>query len=278
MRPARSDAAAGGLETARSVPRIVTSNSGSDGDESELNHRDRAIRALSTHAYADAGDEYTLAAYGGLAGLEGRRREAFDPDDAGWVGYPLAALFLAGVCYRIAGADDRARNRAGQGILVAGDQREHVLNHAVERAACHEWTGDFRSLAGDADRAAAAYDRAADGYAAADPDAPAEWTTRPLLQAGTDAVLQLSRPDDLDWGDLHGSSGSDALGHRVRFKRSRLPSLLQVRVDDGQLFAPRGSTEYSVDAFRCPDCGANDVNYVAETVLCLRCNAAVDRV
>ncbi|WP_380680157.1 hypothetical protein [Salinigranum sp. GCM10025319] len=242
-----------------------------------LNHRDRAIRCLSEAAYADAGDAYTLAAYGGLAGLEGRRREAFDPDARGWVGYPLAALVLAGVCYRIAELDGRARNRAGQGILVVGDQRDHVLDHPVERAACHEWVGDFRAVAGDADRAAAAYDRAADGYAAAEPDSPAEWTTRPLLQAGTDALLQLSRPDDLDWGDLHGSSGSDALGHRARFKRSRLRSLLHARIDDGRLFAPRGSTEYGVDDFRCPACGANDVNYVAETVLCLRCNAGVDR-
>ena len=249
----------------------------SDPDAGDLTHRDRAIRYLSDGSYADAGDAYTLAAYGGLSGLEGRRREAFDPDARGWVGYPLAALLLAGVCYRIAGRDDRARNRAGQGILVVGDQRDHVLDHAVERAACHEWVGDFRTVAGDADRDTSAYDRAVDGYAAADPDSPAEWTTRPLLQAGTDALLQLSRPDDLDWGDLHGSSGSNALGHRARFKRSRLRSLVGTRVDDGRLFAPRGSTEYGVDEFRCPDCGANDVNYVAETVLCLRCNAAVER-
>jgi hypothetical protein len=255
----------------------VTTTTDAETD-TDLNHRDRAIRALSEERYADAGDAYTLAAYGGLSGLEGRRREAFDPDDAGWVGYPLASLFLAGVCYRLAGSDDRARNRAGQGILVAGDQREHVLVHPVDRAACHEWIGDLRTVAGDPDRATAAYDRAADAYADAAPDSPAAATTRPLLQSNTDAVLQLSRPDDLDWGDLHGADGSDALARRIRFKRSRLQSLLATRVDDGQLFAPRGSTEYGVDAFRCPACGANDVNYVAETVLCLRCNGGVDRV
>lgn len=264
------------FETVRSVASTVTTTA--DGDaRAELNHRDRAIRALSRAEYTAAGDDYTLAAYGGLSGLEGRRREAFDPDAHGWVGYPLAALFLAGVCYRVAGADDRARNRAGQGILVASDQRDHVLDHPVERAACHEWVGDFRSVAGDADRADAAYGRALDGYAAADPDAPAQWTTRPLLQPGTDVVRQLSRPDDLDWGDLHGSGGTDALAHRIRFKRSRLRSLVGARVDEGHLFAPRGSTEYGVDGFRCPECGANDVNYVAETVLCLRCNASVER-
>jgi hypothetical protein len=254
----------------------VTTTADATGDD-DLNHRDSAIRALSRAEYTAAGDDYTLAAYGGLSGLEGRRREAFDPDARGWVGYPLAALFLAGVSYRVAGAEDRARNRAGQGILVAGDQREHVLDNPVERAACHEWVGDFRAMTGDADRASAAYDRARDGYAAADPDAPAQWTTRPLLQPGTDVVLQLSRPDDLDWGDLHGSEGADALAHRVRFKRSRLRSLVGARVDEGRLFAPRGSTEYGVSEFRCPDCGASDVNYVAETVLCLRCNAPTER-
>jgi hypothetical protein len=257
---------------------VTTTSADDGGDDADLNHRDRAIRALSRGEYGDAGDDYTLAAYGGLAGFEGRRREAFDPDAGGRVAHSLAALFLAGVCYRVAGVDSRARNRAGQGILVAGDQREHVLAHPVERAACHEWIGDFRTLTGDGERADAAYDRAATAYADAAPDDPAAWTARPMLQPGTDTVLQLSRPDDLDWGDLHGADGADALANRVRFKRARLRSLVERRVDDGRLFAPRGSTEYGVDAFRCPDCGANDVNYVAETVLCLRCNAPVDRV
>ena len=252
----------------------MTTTTGADDD---LEHRDRAIRALADGRTADAGDEYTLAAYGELSGYEGRRSAAFDPDGRGRIGYPLAALFLAGVCYRIAGADGRARNRSGQGILVVGDQREHVLDSPVERAACHEWVGDFRTLTGDSGRARAAYDRAADAYADAAPDRPAEWTARPFLQPNTDAVLQLSRPDDLDWGDVHGADGSDALSRRLRFKRSRLHSLLETRVDEGRLFAPRGSTEYGVDAFRCPDCEADDVNYVARTVLCLRCNAEVDR-
>jgi hypothetical protein len=252
----------------------VTTTTGTDDD---LEHRDRAIRALADGRTAGAGDEYTLAAYGELSGHEGRLSAAFDPDGRGRIGYPLAALFLAGACYRIAGADSRARNRSGQGILVVGDQREHVLDHAVERAACHEWVGDFRMLVGDAERASAAYDRAADAYAEAAPDRPAEWTARPFLQPNTDVVLQLSRPDDLDWGDVHGADGSDALSRRLQFKRSRFRSLLEARVDEGRLFAPRGSTEYGVDTFRCPDCGAHDVNYVARTVLCLRCNAEVDR-
>lgn len=244
----------------------------------DLSHRDAAIRALGDDRYDVAADHYTLSAHAELAGLQGRHRRAYGVDDGQWVGEALAAFALAGVCHRLVGADGRARNRAGQGILVVGDHRAHVFEASVMQAACHEWIGDLRTIAGDADRARAAYDRAESAYADADPDDPVSWSTRPLLQAGTDLVLQLSRPDDLQWADLHGSGPADALAHRVRFKRSRLASLLSRRLEDGTLHPPRGSTEYGTDVFRCPDCGAPDVNYVAETVLCLRCGSSVDRI
>lgn len=244
--------------------------------DEDLPHRDRAIRALGADRHDTAAERYTLAAYAELGGEQGRRRDLYDRKSASWVGYPLAELFLAGVCYRVAGEQARARNRAGQGILVAGDHRGHVFDDPVSKAACHEWVGDFRTVAGDDEKARAAYDRAERGYEEAAPDDPVSWTTEPLLQAGTDAVLQLSRPDDIQWDDLHGSAPEQALRTRVRFKRSRLASLLATRVEAGKLHAPRGSTEYGVSRFHCPDCGSSDVNYVAETVLCLRCDTPVE--
>ncbi|SDM52701.1 hypothetical protein SAMN04487949_1965 [Halogranum gelatinilyticum] len=244
--------------------------------DEDLSYRDTAIRALGADRHDTAADSYARAAYAELAGLQGRRRDVYDPETATWVGYPLGAFFLAAVCHRVDGADDRARNRAGQGIMVAGDHRDHLLDDPVAEAACHEWVGDFRTVAGDDDKARAAYDRAESGYEEAAPDDPVSWTTEPLLQAGTDTVLQLSRPDDVQWDDLHGSAPQQALTHRVRFKRSRLASMVAKRVDDGKLHAPRGSTEYGVGQFKCPDCGSSDVNYVADTVLCLRCDTPVD--
>ena len=238
----------------------------------DLDHTDRAIRALAERAWRAAAEAYTLAAYGTLAGHEGFRREAFDADRPS-AGTGICHLLRAGVCYRLATDPETARNRAMQGALIAVDQRR--VRAGVDRAACDELLGHCRSLAGQEEKASEAYDRAAEGYAAADCDDPAGATTRPLLQAGTDLVTQLSRPDDVAWDDIHGTGG-DALARRVRFVRSRVRELVDARVRDGTLYAPRGSTEYGVDRFTCPDCGAHDVNYVAEAVLCLRCNAVIE--
>jgi hypothetical protein len=238
----------------------------------DLDHTDRAIRATASEDWQTAGEQYTLAAYGTLAGHEGFRREAFDERRTS-AGTAVCHLVRAGLCYRLAGVEAAARNRAMQGALVAVDQKR--VRTGVDAAACDELLGHCRGLAGETERAGEAYDRAARGYADAAVDDPAKATTRPLLQAGTDLVTHLSRPDDVGWDDIHGT-GSDALSRRVRFVRNRVRELLAARVRDGKLYAPRGSTEYGVDRFTCPACGSHDVNYVAEAVLCLRCNAVVE--
>jgi DNA-directed RNA polymerase subunit RPC12/RpoP len=54
--------------------------------------------------------------------------------------------------------------------------------------------------------------------------------------------------------------------------------MLAARVEAGKFHPPRGSTEYNTGRFRCPNCGSDDVNYVADTVLCLRCARETERV
>jgi hypothetical protein len=241
-------------------------------DAADLEHGDRAVRLLATERFDDIADAYTMGAYGHLAGYEGFGRTMTDERSS--VGDGLRHLFLAGVCARVAGNDARARNRALQGVLVATDHRRRV--EGVDAAACDEWIGHLRTLAGSGEKASEAYDRAAAGYESAAPDDPAGATTRPLLQAGTDLLTQLSRPDDAAWDEVHGD-GSDALARRVRFARSSLPRYLDAREREGHLHAPRGSTEYGNDSYRCPECGSNDINHVAGTVLCLRCDARTER-
>jgi len=238
-------------------------------------HRDDAILALAAGDHRQASEAYALAAYGELAGHENHHRGAFDRDAQGWAGYALEALVLAGVCARITADDDRAHSLAVQGRAVATDQRESVLGAPVDRAACEAFVGDFHALAGDHEAAAAAYDRACERYENAAVEDPAGATTRPLLQAGTDLLLQLSRPDDVSWDDVHGTGG-DALARRVRFRRTRLPEMIAARVEAERLHPPRGSTEYNA-AFECEECGATDVNYVADAVLCLRCASVIER-
>jgi hypothetical protein len=239
-------------------------------DNPELDGDDRAIRALGDSDYRGAADAYVLGAYGTLAGYEGFRRHAFT--DRTQAGRAVCHLVRAAVCHRIAGDDAGARNRAMQGALVAVDLKGRRTG--VDVAACDELVGHCRVAADDTERASEAYDRAATGYEDAALDDPAGATTRPLLQAGTDLLTHLSRPDDVEWDDIHGTGG-DALARRVRFVRSRLPSMVKARVDAGTLHAPRGSTEYGTD-FRCPECSSTDVNYVAEAVLCLRCDAPIE--
>lgn len=235
-----------------------------------LDGADRAVRALDAGDYRAVADAYVRGAYGTLAGYEGFQRDLFA--DRTEAGTGVCHLARAAVCDRIAGDDARARSHAVQGTLIAADLRGR--RDGVDAAACDELVGHCRAVAGDRDRASDAYDRAAAGYDDADPDDPGSATTRPLLQAGTDLLTHLSRPDDVAWDDIHGTGG-DALARRVRFARSRLPEMVAARVDAGTLHAPRGSTEYGTD-YRCPGCGANDVNYIADAVICLRCDTHIE--
>jgi len=43
-------------------------------------------------------------------------------------------------------------------------------------------------------------------------------------------------------------------------------------VDDGYLAAPRGTTAYNTEQYQCPNCGSSDVNWTADSILCLRCS------
>lgn len=251
-----------------------------DWDAEDIDYDDRATRALGRERFDAAAQRYVLAAYATLSGNEGFGRHAFEEDDPGWVGDPLAYLALAGICERIVGRDGRAANRTAQGALVAQDQRAYVLDHPVRVASCHELEGDLHAVGGREDKARESYDRALEVYRsyepAADEPTPSRWTTEHPLQAGTDLVAQLTRPNRVTWDDLHGSAPEQALVHRAEFRRSRMAAAVQGLVDDGKLHAPRGSTEFNTGRYTCPACGSDAVNFVADTVLCVRCSTPTE--
>ena len=245
----------------------------------DSDHRAVAVGALADRDYVTAGDAYTRAAWDRLA--EPREGQSpFDADEKGWVGRPLQRLVLAGLCYRVAGLDDRAVARAREGVAVAGDL-ESALTAPAQGACLREFAADFR-VVGGLDGAGDAYEAAEAAYAEAGPAVGSvrTLTTTPLFQAAAGPLKQLARGLDdgevaVTWADLHGPDPDDAgrfLAHRARFKRQRFPSLLDRTVDAGSLDAPRGTTEYDNASFRCPDCGATDVNWVTEHTLCLRCS------
>jgi hypothetical protein len=251
-----------------------------DWDGEDIDHYDRAIRALGRERFDAAAQRYVLAAYATLSGHEGFGRHAFQDDDPGWVGEPLAYLALAGVCERITGRDGRAANRTAQGALIAQDQRAYVLDHPVRVASCHELEGDLHTIGGREEKAQESYDRALEVYRSHEPDedepTPARWTTEHPLQAGTDLVAQLTRPGRVTWDDLHGSDPDRALVNRATFRRNRMRSVVADRVESGKLHAPRGSTEFNTGRYECPACGSDDINFVADTVLCVRCSTPTE--
>ncbi|ERG98452.1 MAG: hypothetical protein J07HQX50_02492 [Haloquadratum sp. J07HQX50] len=241
-------------------------------------NRDHAIEALASRDYLEAGNYYMRSAYARLSGESERGRDLFTSEGGNWSGYALESMLLATVCSQIAGNESRARGRAGQGILIASDLRDTVLSQLGLQAGCEEWVGLFRAVTQKSERANAAFERAETRYGSVESSEKVELTTEPLLQASERALRQISRPDDFQWDDMHGSAPSNALSRRIQFIRSRVPTFMKSRLDAGHLHAPRGSTEYGNEKFRCPDCGSHDINYVADTVLCLRCDTPTNRI
>jgi len=240
-------------------------------------YRAVAVGALAERAYVAAGDAYTRAAWDRLAQpREGR--SPFEADERGWVGRALQRLVLAGVCYRVAGFDERATHRAREGVAVAGDL-ETALTAPGQRGCLREFAADFR-VVGGLDGASDAYDDAERAYRDEAVEDVQTLTTTPLLQAAAGPLKQVARGLDngeiaVSWDDLHGPDPDDAgrfLAHRATFKRQRFPTLVERAVKAGYLAAPRGTTEYDNANFRCPDCGSTDVNWVTDHTLCLRCS------
>jgi hypothetical protein len=242
-------------------------------------HVAAAIDALADRSYELAGDEYTRAAWRVLA--EPRAGQSpFTADEKGWVGDGLRWLTTAAVAYRVAGEITRATRRGVEGVAIARDLATS-LPHPAQTACLSEFVADFRVVAG-MDGIEDAYHSATEEYeaAAAETNDPQDWGTRPLFQAAAGTIKQVARgPADgeiaVTWEDLHGSDPSapgEFLAQRATYKRQRFPGLLKRVLDDGALAAPRGTTEYDNDTYQCPACNANDVNWVADEVLCLRCS------
>jgi hypothetical protein len=238
-----------------------------------------AVAALSTRAYETAGDHYTRAAWSVLS-TPRDDRDPFAPDERGSVGDGVRHLLAGTLCYRVAGQDSRASRRGVEGISVANDLADTMAT-PIQAACFTEFVADFRAAAGLYD-VAAAYTTAADAYrdAVDDSTQPQAVATTPLFEAAAETAKQLARSLDngeiaIEWGNLHGpdpAAPGDFLAHRAEFKQQRFQSLVDGCIKESFLAAPRGTTEYATDHHQCPDCGSRDVNWVAESVLCLRCS------
>jgi hypothetical protein len=244
-------------------------------------YRATAVAALADRAYDRAAAEYTRA---GRHVLTGPREglSPFDDDEKGWVGQGLAYLATATVAERVAGREDRGAHRALEGAAVARDLGTR-LSRPVQRACLEEFVADFRAVGG-LSGVDDAYEDAEAAYRDLEVSEPRYWSTTPLFEAAAAPIKQVARgPADgeiaVTWEDLHGSDPSNPgafLAARARYKRQRLRSLVESVLEAGALAAPRGTTEYDNATYRCPACGSRDVNWVAESILCLRCSTPVE--
>jgi hypothetical protein len=242
-------------------------------------YRTAAVGALAERDHQAAGDAYARAGWNQLA--EPRDGHSpFDTDEKGWVGGALQRHVLSGMCYRVAGLEDRATRRACEGIAVTRDL-EHALDHPGQHACLREFVADFR-VVGGLENVSEAYEEVESAYrSAGDAVTDAQTlSTTPLFRAAAAPLKQVARGLSngeiaVPWEDLHGSDPGEAgafLAHRAEFKRQRFPGLLKRAIEEGQLAAPRGTTAYDNASFGCPNCGATDVNWVSDHVLCLRCS------
>ena len=248
-------------------------------------YRDAAIDALAARQYESAGDLYTRAARSVLA--EPRPDQSpFDADDRGWVGKGVQYHVVAAIAYRVAGVESRATRRAVEGVAVTNDLK-HGLAEPVQHACLDEFVADLR-VAGGLSGIDEAYESAAAAYesAAESVDQPQSVATTPMFEAAAGPLKQVARGQAngeiaIDWDDLHGSDPGEPgafLGHRATYKRQRFPGLMESAVADGHLSAPRGTTEYGNENHRCPACGADDVNWSGNDVLCMRCSTPAEKV
>lgn len=247
-------------------------------------YKQRAIAALAHREYERAGDAYTRDAWRSLA--EPRDgQDPFSADEMGWIGRALQSLVVAVIAYQVAGRSERARYRSVEGVAVARDLR-NALERPAQRACLTEFVGDFK-LAGGLDDASEAYEDAGEEYEAAGDgiDSAQALATTPLFEAAAGPLEQVARSTAngeiaVTWDQLHGSDPSQPgrfLAHRAAFKRNRFPSLLADLLDSGYLAAPRGTTEYGNEQYRCPECASTDVNWTGDSVLCLRCSTEMVR-
>jgi hypothetical protein len=243
----------------------------------EQNHHEHAVAAIADRRYEAAGDALARAAWATLA--QPRPGQGpFDADERGWVGEAVQHLLTSAVCYRVAGLPDRAASRGTEAEAVTTDL-ETGLTHPVQRACLQELVGDARLVGGSND-AADAYEDAAESV-----EDPHDWSTTPLFQAAAAPLQQVARSTAngeiaVSWEALHGpdpAAPGRFLAHRATVKRQRFPALLEAVVTESYLAAPRGTTEYNNASYQCPRCDSNDINRVAENVLCLRCSTPSQR-
>lgn len=252
----------------------MTADSVGEIEGDPTRRRDAAIRACIDREPERAGDLYTLAARGTLAGLEAEA-SGHDTlgDGYGRAGYGLGYLLLAAGSYRAAGRSARATTRATEGVAITTDYRDAVVERDVERALCAETRAAFGAVGGID---TGGFEPAIEAYEACAVSDPVSVATEPLFEGVRKALTQLARNTAaaFGWDELHGSDPESAsyLATRPRVLADRLPRAVRAVEEAGYVAPPRATTEHNNADWRCPECGGSETHWVADEIICLDCD------
>ena len=100
----------------------------------------RAFDHYNTGEYRLAGEQFTRSAYEILSQWNG---ESDRPLASGLYYFAFASL-----SFRRSGAEERAANRAHQGVLIATDASDHHFDNLTEKGVLMEYAGDLTTIGG----------------------------------------------------------------------------------------------------------------------------------
>lgn len=181
--------------------------------------------------HVDSGNFETVADYHTLAGHEALGSgeyliRPFDRDSLDSA-YGLQSMLLATFWYRVAGR--RERLRARQGISIAEELREYVVDHDPQRGLLWEYVGDLRLVA-DLEGVDDAYAHASEYYREC--ENPIDWQAEPEFEMVINVLFDVSELADHDIERSKKTSISvESLNKRISFKRNNYQDIVEKAVE-----------------------------------------------
>lgn len=191
---------------------------------------EKAEKKRSNGDYVAAGEYYSQAAF---------ERAGVGTFVNGSDGSELRCLLHACTCYRVGEAEKWYQNRARMGELLTEElatrafskpEPTHTFDKA-QRGVWYEFAGDFRTVGGFTD-AAAAYEQAKQVYReAGNPTTGSAEQPHMAVLSYFDSVAKAA---DADIDEIRGSTSNQPLSNWVTYKQDRLPKYLEILDDRGE--------------------------------------------
>jgi hypothetical protein len=184
----------------------------------------KAHTHLAREEFTKAGDYYTFSAYSAIGSSE------FEATMN--LGGGITGLLTAAICYRLAGEENRSKNRCEQGVLIVEDLQEFVFEHDVQIGLTYELTGDFQVI-GELGGYEESYDTAREHYV--DCENPFGWMGEPEFELPAVFFLRLANSTEYPIDDRTASEiRNTSLTRRVDYKSEHLPDVVRQVVEDGR--------------------------------------------